>query len=270
MIMESNRIGSNSAVTISCFKQCRVLTLSLVLFFAFSNSFAQTSEEKSEATEVSPINDMSGLVKRKHPKHEDLETELEIYPLNIVVPDDPVIKNEAMFDYHRYNNSEKLIYGVRFFADANTHWSKERDMKDLLMYTEVYYGYKSFQIGAETGTVTGEEYLSVGPQYAYYDSKIFKRVSVISRVIPDYVLGYEFTTQEAGLFHKFKLSSTGMGRVVLPTNQTVIQASIWASYEGLKGVFFGFEYEYNNAKYFNNFKFETNNELFFGVKVELH
>ena len=269
-MMKINRTSINSSNIINNKGFFRISILNLILIFVCNHSFAQTSEEKSEGTEISPTKEVVGLVKRKHPKHEDLETELEIYPLNLVVPSDPVIKNEAMFDYHRYNNTEKLVYGVRFFGDANTHWAGKRDMKDLLMYTEAYYGYKSFQLGVESGTVTGEEYLSIGPQYANYDSKLFKRVSVISRVFPDYVLGYEFTTQEADLFHVVKLSSTGMGRLVLPTNQTVIQASLWASFEQLKGVFWGVEYEYNNASQYNNFKFETNHELFFGVKVELH
>ncbi len=253
----------------------KFILLSLLVTITFQISFinpikAQTNGDKNENSELSSKSETVIKVKRKHAKHEDLETELEIYPFNIIVPEDPVIKNEAMFDYHKYDNSEMFIYGVRFFGDANTHWAGKRDMKDLLMYTEMYYGYKSFQLGLETGTVTGEEYLSLGPQYTYYDSKIFKRVSIISRVLPDYVLGYEFTSQEAELFHKIKISSTGMGRIVLPTNQTVIQASIWTSFEGLKGVFFGFEYEYNNAQFYNNFRFETNHELFFGVKAELH
>src|SRR6185369_12695167 len=103
-----------------------------------------------------------------------------------------------------------------------------------------------------------------------YDSKFFRRAAVVSRVIPDLVLGYEFTTQEFNLFDHVKISSTGMGRMVFPTYQTVIQASAWASFEKLKGLYFGFEYEYNNAQFYNNFKFETNSEVFFGIKAELH
>lgn len=100
-----------------------------------------------------------------------LETELEIYPFNIVVPTDPVVKNEAMFDYHRYLKKDRLL-NARFFADANTHWgSGSRNMKDLIMYMEVIYGLKNFQLGAEVGSVTGEEYISIGPQYTAYDNK---------------------------------------------------------------------------------------------------
>jgi hypothetical protein len=58
--------------------------------------------------------------------------------------------------------------------------------------------------------------------------------------------------------------------MVFPSYQTVVQASLWTSFEKLKGVYFGVEYEYNSAKFYNNFKFETNSELFFGIKVELH
>jgi hypothetical protein len=210
------------------------------------------------------------LFSKERVKHEALETELEIYPFNMVVPNDPVIKNEAMFDYHLFFKKEKLLGGIRFFADANTHWAKARDMKDLILYTEIYYGFKNFQIGAETGSVTGQEYLSLGPQFTHYDSKLFKRASLVSRVLPDYVLGYEFTTQEANLSHNMKISSTGMGRIVLPSNQTVIQASIWVSFKNIRGIYFGMEYEYNNAAYFGNFRFETNHELFFGLKAELH
>ncbi len=203
-------------------------------------------------------------------KHDNLETELEFYPFNLIVPSDPVIKNEAMFDYHKFTANEKSLYGVRFFADANTHWVKTRDMRDLIMYTELYYGFRHFQIGAESGTVTAQEYLSIGPQFVTYDSKIFRRAAIVSRVVPDLVLGYEFTTQEFNLFDHVKISSTGMGRMVFPTYQTVIQASVWASFEKLKGLYFGFEYEYNNATFYNNFRFETNSEVFFGIKAELH
>ncbi|MCC6685156.1 MAG: hypothetical protein IT247_08800 [Bacteroidia bacterium] len=207
---------------------------------------------------------------REHPKHEDLETELEIYPFNMVVPDDPVIKNEAMFDYHKHSKSGKMLGGIRFFADANTHWAKARDMKDLILYTELYYGFKHFQLGGETGSITGEEFMTLGPQFTLYDSKIFKRVSLISRVLPDYVFGYEYTTQEAHFLHGMTLSSTGMGRIVTPANKAIIQASAWVSFKGLRGVYFGIEYEHNNSKYFNTHKFEVNDELFLGIKAELH
>ena len=209
-------------------------------------------------------------IKRHHPKHKIVETELEMYPFNIVVPNDPVIKNEAMFDYHSYSNNEKFLGGVRFFTEANTHYMHERDMKDLLMYTEAYYGLGNFQLGVELGSVTGEEYISVGPQFTVYDNVIFKRLSVISRVYPDLVAGYEFTTQELGLVDGLNLSATGMCRIVVPCDERIIQVSSWLSFERFKGFFVGVEYEYNNAAYYNSHTFERNHEFFLGVKFELH
>jgi len=202
-------------------------------------------------------------------KHDALETEIEFYPFNMIVPSDPVVKNEVMFDYHRFNKSEKLLGGIRFFADANTYWASERDMKDLIMYTEAYYGFKNVQLGMESGSVTGKEYLSIGPQYVGYDTKLFRRVALVSRVVPDFVLGYEFTSQEFNVSRRIKLSSTGMGRMVFPSYQTVSQVSIWASFEKIKGIYFGVEYEYNSAASYNNWQV-TNNELFLGIKAELH
>lgn len=250
-------------------KKPLVFTITFV-FYLVQFNYAQNGYGFTHAKGTSLIHPRGDdSLSRKIRKHEDLETELELYPLNLIRPGDPVVKNEAMFDYHLYSNNEKLLGGVRFFADANTHYESSREMKDLIMYTEGYFGYKYFQIGAEVGSITGEEYLSIGPQITAYDNLIFKRVSIISRIVPDYVLGYEYTTQELKLFHVFKLSSTGMGRIALTSKQMVIQASAWISLEKLKGVFFGVEYEYNNATYFNNNKFEVNNELFFGVKFEL-
>lgn len=227
----------------------------------------------SSAQPVSSISIFPGSEAAKNDaivKHDNLETELEFYPFNMVVPNDPVIKNEAMFDYHKFSKSENTLAGLRFFADANTHWMGTRDMKDLIMYTEFYYGFRHFQIGAEAGSVTAQEYLSLGPQYVTYDSRLFRRAAIVSRVAPDFVLGYEFTTQEFDFFDHVKISSTGMGRMVFPSYQTVVQASVWTSFEKLKGIYFGIEYEYNSAKFYNNFKFETNSELFFGIKAELH
>lgn len=206
---------------------------------------------------------------RKIKKHEDLETELELYPLNMIHPRDPIVKNEAMFDYHRFSRNEKLLGGVRFFADANTHYEGSRDMKDLILYTTAYFGFRNFQMGAEIGSITNQEYLSVGPQFTSYDNEVFKRVSIITRIVPDLIFGYEFTTQEVKLFDGIKLSGTGMGRVAYPANEIIIQASAWLSSEKMRGVYFGFEYEYNNARYFNNNRFEANNELFLGIKFEL-
>lgn len=203
-------------------------------------------------------------------KHEDLETELEFYPLNIVVPNDPVIKTEAMIDYHRHSSSGRFLRGTRFFLDENTHWKNKRDMKDLIMYTELYWGFRNFQLGCEIGSVTAEEFFTLGPQYTTYDGRIFKRLSIISRLWPDYVFGYEFTTQELKILPNWNLSSTGMGRMVLPSKQAVIQASLWVSHDRLKGIFFGLEYEFNNAENFHEATFERKNEIFFGIKAELH
>ena len=241
------------------------LAIVTLLFLVLTNSrlYSQTEDSIKRNDEHPPK--IEEIV-----QHDNLETELEFYPLNLINPSDPVIKNEAMFDYHKFAKDEKTIHGVRFFADANTHWAKNRDMKDLIMYTEFYYGFKHLQLGAETGSVTAEEYISVGPQYVAYDNKLFRRASLVSRVFPDFVLGYEYTTQEFRFFDHVKISSTGMGRMVFPSYQTVSQASIWASFDWIKGLYFGVEYEYNSAKSYNNFKFEQNNELFFGIKAELH
>lgn len=198
-----------------------------------------------------------------------LETELEFYPLNTIIPTEPVVKNEAMFDYHRFLKKDRLL-NARFFADANTHWGGGlRNMKDLIMYTEVIFGLNHFQMGVEIGSVTGEEYISVGPQYTAYNNKYFKRISLISRVFPDQVLGYEFTTKEIKFIKGSLLSSTGTGRIVLPRDQMVVQISGWLSFEKWQGVYVGLEYEYNNANSYNNIKFETHNDLFLGIKFEL-
>jgi hypothetical protein len=228
------------------------------------------AQSKSDGSSVANQPTAPIIATKEIVKHDALETELEFYPFNMIVPNDPVIKNEVMFDYHVFHKNDKFLSGVRFFADANTHWANIRDMKDLLMYTEVYYGLKNFQIGAETGSVTGQEYLSIGPQFVNYDTKLFRRVALVSRVVPDFVLGYEFTSQEFEVSENMKISSTGMGRMVFPSYQTVIQASIWTSFKNIKGIYFGVEYEYNSATFYNNWKYETNHELFFGIKAELH
>jgi hypothetical protein len=186
-----------------------------------------------------------------------------------VIPSDPVVKNEAMFDYHRYLKNDRLL-NVRFFGDANTHWGgKSRNMKDLIMYTEVVYGLKNFQLGAEVGTVTGEEYMSIGPQYTTYDTKYFKRIALISRVLPDLVFGYEYTTKEFRFIKHSLLSSTGTSRMVFPKKQMVVQVSGWISFEKWQGVYIGLEYEHNNANSYNNIEFENHNDLFLGIKFEL-
>jgi hypothetical protein len=207
---------------------------------------------------------------REHPKHENLETEMELYPLNMVIIDEPVIKSEAMFDYHQHSHTGKMLGGIRFYANTNTHWAKTRDMKDLILYSEAYYGFKHFQLGGETGSITGEEFMTIGPQFAVYDNKIFKRGALITRLFPDYVFGYEYTTQEAHLFHGMTLSSTGVARLIAPSNKAIIQGAVWVSFRRLHGLYFGIEYEHNNSKYFNTYKFEVNDELFLGIKAELH
>jgi len=239
----------------------------LLCQFVFSiNLIGQSHSEDSTARQLQ----LSLSKSKEIVKHDNLETEIEFYPFNMIVPSDPVIKNEVMFDYHRFHRQDKLLGGIRFFADANTHWANTRDMKDLIMYTEVYYGFKNFQLGMESGSVTGQEYISIGPQYVAYDTKLFRRAALISRVIPDFVLGYEFTSQEFDASRSMKLSSTGMGRMVFPSYQTVVQVSLWTSFEKLKGIYFGLEYEYNSATFYNDWKYETNHELFLGIKAELH
>lgn len=217
----------------------------------------------------------SAKEEHKHAKEEHkhirgiLEAELEIYPVNILHVTDRLVKNEAMIDYHLFSKNERQIFGMRFFVDEITHLGEKRHMKDLFIYTQIYYGFKIFQLGAEIGSVTGQHYISFGPQYTHYDASLFKRISLITRVFPDYLIGYEYTTKELEVFHGTYLSSTGTGRMVLPCNQQVIQASIWVSFDKLEGLYFGAEYEYNNASEFNHFKFETPSEFFVGVKAEL-
>jgi len=231
-----------------------------------TSAVSQLKSEGNQTTDRSllPVGKTNEIV-----RHDNLETEIEFYPFNMIVPSDPVVKNEVMFDYHRFNYSGKLLGGIRFFADANTYWGGERDMKDLIMYTEAYYGFKNFQLGLESGSVTGQEYLSIGPQYVGYDTKIFRRIALVSRVLPDFALGYEFTSQEFEITENMRWSSTGMGRMVFPSYQTVSQVSLWVSFKKIKGMYFGFEYEYNSAASYNNWKV-TNNELFLGIKAELH
>jgi hypothetical protein len=245
-----------------------IFTIFLFYLSSLNNAISQPQEEQAPKPDPADTS-MSETKIRKHPRHKNLETELEFYPFNLVVPNDPVIKNEAMIDYHAYSPNERFLGGVRFFTEANTHYKFDRDMKDLLMYTEAYYGFGCFQLGAELGSITGEEYFSVGPQFTVYDNVIFKRVSVISRVFPDLVLGYEFTSQELKLFDGVNLSATGMCRILVPSDEQIIQVSTWVSFEKLHGVFFGVEYEYNNASYFNSHTYERNHEFFLGVKFEL-
>lgn len=199
-----------------------------------------------------------------------LETEIEAYPFNVVVPNDPVVKNEVMINFHRFLKNDKYLLNARFFADGNTHWKKHRDMKDLIMYTEMVFGWKNFQLGAEIGSVTGAEYLSFGPQFTAINNKIFKRVAIITRVFPDRVIGYEYTTKELKISKGALLSSTGTSRIVFPSKQKVYQASLWLSFEKWKGIYTGLEFEHNNANIYNNIVFERPNELFLGIKFELH
>ena len=196
-----------------------------------------------------------------------LNAELEIYPINAVNPTDPVIKNEAMFDYHDFYKGDHL-FNVRFFGDANTHWDKERDMEDLIMYSEIVYGFKYVQFGFETGTVTGKEYIGLGINLTAYDTKIFKRASLVTRIFPDYVVGYEYTTKELKIFHNVFLSSTGTSRIILPNMEMVIQASAWISFEKFPNFYIGMEYEYNNANFYHTIRRETPHELFGGIKIE--
>ena len=193
-----------------------------------------------------------------------LELEGELYFRNLIHFPENVIKNEVMIDYHENDTSRsgrKTLLGLRFFNDANLHW-EHRQMTDLIWYTEAYWGLRNFQIGAELGSVSGLEYISAGPQLTSYNNPLFKRCALNTRVIPDLIFGYEFTTQELkiGPIH---LSSTGTGRFIVPTKQFVVQASLWISSKNLKSLYWGFEYEYNSSK------IENPQELFFGMKLEL-
>lgn len=192
-----------------------------------------------------------------------LTTELEVYPVDIVDFKNQIMKIEAMFDYHDYRgHSKQILRGVRYFNDINIHWG-EREMKDLIWYTEGYIGSRYLQLAGEVGSVSGKEYISFGPQFTHYGNYLFKRISINTRIWPDLLLGYEYTTEEAHL-GKVILSSTGMGRFMeLNTKgKCVLQTSLWISFESLEKTYFGFEYEYNNSHT------EPSNEFFLGIKME--
>ena len=193
-----------------------------------------------------------------------LEVELELYPFNVLDFSEEVVKVEVMFDYHDYigKNKNQMI-GVRYFNDVNVH-TGHRDMTDLIWYTEMYTGFKHWlQFGGEIGSVSGQEYLSLGPEYVDYNNVLFKRIAINTRIFPDRVLGYEYTSQEFDI-GKLTLSSTGTGRIIFPSNKQVVQFAFWMSHHRFDHIFFGGEYEYNNSRV------EKPNELFFGLKFELN
>lgn len=197
-------------------------------------------------------------------KDKKLEVELELYPFNALNIKEEVVKVEVMFDYHDFiGKNQKQMVGVRYFSDVIVQ-TGHRDMTDLIWYTEMYTGFKHWlQFGGEIGSVSGQEYMSLGPEFVDYNSAIFKRVAINTRVFPDLVLGYEYTSQEleAG---KFSISSTGTGRMLFPSNKQVVQFAFWVSHHRFDHLFIGGEYEYNNSR------IEKPNELFFGVKFELN
>lgn len=199
-----------------------------------------------------------------------LEVELEIYPVNLLHLMDEIIKNEVMFDYHNYiGKASNRLVGIRYFNDVNIH-PGQREMTDLIWYTEMYIGLKHWlQLGGEIGSVSGQEYLSFGPEYVDYDNRLFKRVAINTRVFPEFVWGYEYTTQDFEI-GKIAISSTGTGRLILPSEKHeipaekhVIQSALWFSHTSHHKFFFGAEYEYNSSRS------ELPHELFLGIKLEL-
>lgn len=190
-----------------------------------------------------------------------LITELEIYPLNISELKNEIVKVEAMFDYHDLvGKKQQILRGVRFFGDANFHW-KEQHMHDLIWYTEGYIGYNKYlQLGGELGSISDNGYIGLGPQFTYYCDKFFKRFSINTRIWPSLVLGYEYTTEEN--IGRATISSTGMGRFDVKSNQLLLQASLWLSFKKMHRVYYGVEYEYNNTHS------ELPHDVFGGIKLE--
>jgi hypothetical protein len=202
---------------------------------------------------------------RKHHEEKRLELEGELYFRNLIYLPENVLKSEILIDYHDNDSAfygKKTLFGLRFFDLINEQW-ENRQLIDLIWYTEGYWGFKHFQLGAEMGTLSGQEYISVGPQFTDYNTRIFKRFALNTRVFPDLIFGYEFTTQELEFGH-FRLSSAGTSRFIMSTEQFLIQSSIWVSSKMMKSLYWGFEYEYNSSK------IEKPQELFFGLKVELN
>ena len=72
-------------------------------------------QSESEGNSV-PQPVVSSTTPKEIVKHDNLETEIEFYPFNLIVPSDPVVKNEVMFDYHRFHKQDKLLGGIRFFC----------------------------------------------------------------------------------------------------------------------------------------------------------
>jgi hypothetical protein len=221
-----------------------------------------SDEPKKKLTLLSP---------GRHIHHRELEAELEVYPFNILVPAEPVIKNEVVIDYHRFSENEKWLGGARFFLVTGTHYRDIRETHGLLMYTEGYFGSRCLQLGGEVGSLAGVEYLSVGPQIAIYDNLVFKRLALISRVYPDYVLGYEFTTQEFHVLKNLKWSATGMCRYLPYPDERIFQFSSWFSLTHLEWISVGVEYEYHKVPDVSNSHSpeESPHELYLGVRFEL-
>lgn len=231
----------------------------------------------------------------KEKEHFRLESEIEGYFRDVLEPEKNFGKVEAMIDWHDYylRKKEKVnlskqehkksnplkpkkekvnLLGIRYFNDANLHISK-KDMTDLIWYAEAYYGKRLFQVGVEVGSVSGKEYLGIGPQFTIYDHGCFKRLAVNMRAWPSVtdpepVFGAEYTSQEL-TNDRVTFSSTGMVRWILNTGQTVVQSSIWLSFADYENFYLGAEYEFNNEQKYNQFVKDSKNTIFVGIKVEL-
>ncbi len=232
-------------------------------------------------------------------KERPLEVKFEFYPLPLFPSfNNKTVKIETIVNYHN-SFLHRGIYGVHFYYDGNTHW-KEHNMEDLLTYSEVFTGWKHFQFGLEIGSLSGQEYVAFGPQTTLYDfckikdKPVFERFSVISRgynledhidtlgdsknhkgfqYLNHYVVGYEYSTHGLPLWHSKKhhveLASTGMGRILLPSYQRVLQASAWFKFvpktikKGHPTVSVGLEWENNTALT------KSPHEVYFGVEIDL-
>lgn len=184
-----------------------------------------------------------------------LEIEQELYPIDLKNLYSNLIKVETLVDLYKVNGG--INYGLRSFFNINYHTGSD-NFKDMVMYTQSYVGRKWYAIGAEIGSIGNKkDYFSLGPQLVIYDRWKFERLSVNSRVWPEYVLGAEYTTEE--FFHC--VSSTGMFRHLMETGEIVAQASIWVKPFRIDNLNLGVEYEFNNSKIQGE-----EHEFFLGIK----
>jgi hypothetical protein len=206
--------------------------------------------------------------------------EAETYiPPNLFDLQELSTKDELMADYHKTTQNGNL-FEFRFYYDGNVYYTgDEHNLRDLVKNVQWSYGKKNVQISFENGTVTGKEYLGLGLKSTTFDNKFLKRGSAVAMYYPsksvnqfeNFVLGFEYTTQEVEWeYPGIILSSTGTGRLILPTGQTVVQGSVWFSTEKMDWLYIGIEYEYNNASHFNDITIKEPHELYLGFKIEFN